>query len=98
MYKAGNTCLALMVIAALILVPASAGAGMQSSAKEPSAGAMTADIVMARPIGLVSLILGSSLFVVSLPLSALGKNVGVAADKLVKEPAEYTFYRPLGEM
>ncbi|MCF8045712.1 MAG: hypothetical protein K9J83_07605 [Desulfarculaceae bacterium] len=97
MKKTGKMCLVLLVVAALAMMPASAMAEGNKVGKEASAGAMTADIVMARPIGLLSLILGSSMFVVSLPLSGLGGNVDSAARNLVVEPAKYTFKRPLGE-
>jgi hypothetical protein len=32
------------------------------------------------------------------PFSAMGGNFGESFDKLVKEPAAYTFTRPLGEL
>jgi hypothetical protein len=35
-------------------------------------------------------------FVVTLPFSALGGNVGEAGQILVVDPAKYTFVRPLG--
>jgi hypothetical protein len=41
---------------------------------------------------------GSIAFVLSLPFSALGGNVGEAAEKLVVDPAMFTFARPLGHM
>jgi hypothetical protein len=46
----------------------------------------------------VALVGGSVVFVLSLPFSALGGNVGEAADKLVVDPARYTFVRPLGHV
>lgn len=97
MKKIGKMCLVLLVVAALAIVPASAMADRNKVGKDAGAEAMTADILMARPIGLFALIVGSSLFVVSLPLSGLGGNVDAAARKLVVEPAKYTFDRPLGE-
>ena len=63
---------------------------------EPKAGAMVADLVVARPLGLVATVLGSVAFVVSLPFSALGGNVDQAAEKLVVGPARTTFVRCLG--
>ncbi len=62
-----------------------------------SAEAMVADVVIARPVGLVSTVVGSAVYVVSLPFSLLGGNEKQAREKLVKEPAEFTFKRPLGE-
>jgi hypothetical protein len=63
----------------------------------PSAVAMGADALLVRPLSLAATVLGSAVFVVSLPLSLLGMNAGQAADRLVVEPAKYTFVRPLGD-
>ena len=65
---------------------------------EASASAMIFDLVFLRPAGLVAIVGGSLAFVLSLPFSALGGNVGEAADKLVVDPAKFTFVRPLGHM
>ena len=64
--------------------------------EKPSAGAMLADVFVARPLLLVGTVLGTGAFVVSLPFSILGGNVGEAADTLVLEPATATFFRCLG--
>jgi ABC-type Fe3+ transport system permease subunit len=87
------------LIAALICLPFATSALAQEyfEAKEPGGGAMIYDMVVIRPIGLVATVVGSAFWLVSLPFSALGDNVGTATDKLVKEPAAYTFKRPLGE-
>ena len=63
---------------------------------EPSGAATGFDLVVLRPLGIVALVGGAVLFVVSLPFSALGGNVDEAADKLVTAPFNYTFTRPLG--
>jgi hypothetical protein len=65
--------------------------------EEPTAGTMLADTVMVRPLMLVGTVVGVVAFVVTLPFSALGGNVGEAGRILVVEPAKYTFIRPLGE-
>lgn len=65
--------------------------------KKPSAGAMFIDATLVRPLMITTTLVGSALFVVSLPFSALGGNVGDAADNLVVEPARSAFKRPLGE-
>ena len=62
-----------------------------------SAEAMVADVIIARPVGLVTTVVGSTVYVVSLPFSLLGGNEKQAREKLVKEPAAFTFKRPLGE-
>lgn len=63
---------------------------------EPTALAMTGDLLIARPLGIVVTTLGTAAFIVSLPFSAAGGNVEQAADTLVKGPARETFVRCLG--
>jgi hypothetical protein len=62
-----------------------------------SAGEMVADGLIVRPLGIVSLVAGFGLFIISSPFSALGGNIGQAWDSLVAEPAKFTFARPLGK-
>jgi hypothetical protein len=62
----------------------------------PSGGAMVADALVARPLLAVATVGGTAIFLVTLPFSALGGNVGEAADTLIKTPAEATFRRCLG--
>ena len=66
--------------------------------EEPTGGTMLADAFMVRPFMLVGTILGTATFIVTLPLSLLGRNVGEAGKTLVAEPFMYTFARPLGEL
>jgi hypothetical protein len=66
---------------------------------KPSAGAMAFDLVLVRPVGLVATVLGAGLFVLQLPLSMIqGTPPSDPAQKLVVEPAAFTFKRPLGAM
>ena len=74
----------------------SAAPVIANDADGPGAGAMVADAVVARPLGLVLTAVGAATFVVSLPFSALGGNVAEAADLLVVKPARATFVRCLG--
>lgn len=64
--------------------------------EKPSAAAMVFDGVIVRPITLVATVVGTALWVVTLPFSLLGGNAGDAADTLVLEPASATFLRCLG--
>jgi len=87
------------VIAALIGVPFATSALAQEyfETKEPGGGAMMYDLVVVRPIGMVATAVGSVFWLIGLPFSAAGGNVDAATEKLIKEPAKYTFDRPLGE-
>ncbi len=57
---------------------------------------MAADLVVVRPLQLVSLVTGTVFFVFSSPFSALGDNIDFAYQKMMVEPARMTFLRPLG--
>ncbi len=57
---------------------------------------MVADGLIARPLGIASTIIGTGLFIVTLPFSLIGGNVDEAGQVLVQEPASYTFGRCLG--
>ncbi len=64
--------------------------------EEPSALAMAGDAIIARPLGLAFTVIGAALFVVTLPFSAAGGNIGEAGKELVVGPAKATFVRCLG--
>jgi hypothetical protein len=57
---------------------------------------MVIDLVFARPIGFVGLVIGTLAFVVALPLTVPTQQVAETGEKLVVAPAKYTFVRPLG--
>jgi len=61
------------------------------------AGQMAGDALVARPLGLCATVIGSALFVVSLPFSLLGGNTGDAFNYLMADPFKFTFTRPLGD-
>jgi len=86
-------CMAMVATLALTL-PAVGSA--KTIDETPSALAMTGDAIIARPVLLVMTVVSSTVFLVSLPFSALGGNVGEAADVLVMGPAKATFVRCLG--
>ncbi|MEN8129324.1 MAG: hypothetical protein ABFS45_03845 [Pseudomonadota bacterium] len=69
----------------------------QTQPTVPSGAAMLVDGILVRPLGVVATLIGSVVFVVTLPFSLLGGNVGDAGQALVGDPARLTFMRPLGE-
>ena len=71
------------------------GRGMNEA---PTGEAMAADLVLLRPLAFAATAIGSVLFVASLPFSATGGNAKGALDRLVGEPAAFTFARPLGKV
>lgn len=89
----------IVLVAALSLGVAGPAAAIDDYAGSgtPSAAAMGVDVALVRPLSLGATALGAGLFVVSLPFSLLGMNVGDAGRRLVVEPGKYTFVRPLGD-
>ncbi len=91
-----------LIVMALVIVPGAAmaydGPGMADyTDPQVETGAMVADAIAVRPLGIVSTVLGFGFFVVSVPFSALGGNAGDAWRALVVRPAKFTFARPLGD-
>ena len=91
--------LIIFVILALMVMPfaSTALAREYFEAEDPSGGAMIFDFIVVRPVGIIATGIGGFFFLISSPFSALGDNIGTAGEKLFKEPAKFTFKRPLGE-
>lgn len=66
------------------------------TADSPPAYSMVGDLLIARPLLIGATVVGAGLFVVSLPFSALGGNVGAAGKALVVDPGREAFVRCLG--
>lgn len=89
--------------AALLLTLAAFSAQADSPAvREPGTGDkgtdMVLDVLVLRPLGLVTTGIGSVLFVVSLPFTLPSGSSEEAACELVSKPLAYTFTRPLGDI
>jgi len=92
---------AMLAFSSMTYVPgAFAASSDYSDTIEPerTGGTMMADTFLIRPFMLAGTVVGLATFIVTLPFSALGGNVGEAGNTLVVEPAKYTFVRPLGEL
>ncbi|MDP3859138.1 MAG: hypothetical protein Q8Q73_15395 [Stagnimonas sp.] len=86
-----------LVLAALIAGSAHAQSTLSEVEDSPGAGAMAFDLIFIRPLGLVSTVLGTGVFILQLPFNfGAENNKDKAFEKLVKEPARYTFTRQLG--
>ena len=88
---------ATLALTSMAYVPGACAASY-SNEEERTGGTMLADTFMIRPFMLVGTVVGLATFVVTLPFSALGGNIGEAGNTLVVEPARYTFVRPLGAL
>ncbi len=81
----------------LMIMTALPGIAMAESITErPSGAEMTADLILVRPLMLGATVIGTVIFIVSSPFSALGGNFMEAADTLVATPFKSTFMRCLG--
>lgn len=67
-------------------------------ANPPAAEAMAADLLILKPLGLVTTVLGVALYTVALPLTAWSRErMDASAQRFIIDPGHYTFVRPLGE-
>jgi uncharacterized protein YbjT (DUF2867 family) len=83
------TTIILVVSILAVTSPALAGDG------DRGFGA-TVDILLVRPVSFAATVVGTAVFIVSLPFSIPSKSVGATAKTLVAEPFNYTFTRPVG--
>jgi hypothetical protein len=58
---------------------------------------MIADVLIARPVGLVSIVLGTAAFIVALPFAITSGSVEPVARTLVAAPCKFTFARRVGD-
>jgi hypothetical protein len=63
---------------------------------EPSAEAILADVIFLRPAGFIATVLGTAIYIISLPVSLPTRSANAVAEKMVLAPGRYTFTRPIG--
>ena len=99
MYQMAKKIIIVFVATALVVVPFGATVLAKDLIEDDdiSAPAMTADLLVIRPVGILATGVGFCVYLVSLPFSYLGGNTEEAWSSLVKDPAKYTFSRPLGD-
>ena len=97
MRKNTLTSAAMVIVLSLLLSNwAFAQDSSRKISEDPSALAMTTDALFVRPVMFGVTVVGSVLWVISLPFSAAGGNIKQAGDTLVVKPAVNTFVRCLG--
>jgi hypothetical protein len=89
---------ALLFLCATSLVHATANSSYITRTEDGSAEAMIVDGLLLRPGGIVATVVGTAVFVVTLPFSIPTRSVDKAAQRLIVDPARYTFVRPLGQI
>ncbi len=93
--------LVILLSGTLIFCPLAGAANEQEEyarfpTEERSAESMVFDLALVRIAGIVGIVVGTGAFVLSLPFSAPGGNADEAYERLMADPARYTFKRPLG--
>ena len=98
-----STAVVLALTTGLLALPAHAEVVQQNASGDPmytvdapKAFSMVGDLLIARPLLIGATVLGAGLFVVSLPFTAAGGNIGEAGHALVVEPGKSAFVRCLG--
>ena len=98
-----STAAALALTTGLLALPAYADVAQQNTsgdplytANAPKAYSMIGDLLIARPLLIGATAIGALAFVVSLPFTAAGGNIGEAGHALVVEPGKEAFVRCLG--
>ena len=89
---------AVLFLCATSLVYAAEDSSYTVRTEDVSAEAIIADGLLMRPGGIVATVLGTAVFVVTLPFSIPTRSVDKAAQKLIVDPARFTFVRPLGQI
>ncbi len=98
MHKFAKKSMILFVVVCVAVVSISVPsmAREKYEQEEIGAGRMVADFFFIRPFGVAATIFGSAVFIVALPFSAVAGNAEQTYEKLVLDPAKFTFERPLG--
>ena len=86
-----KTSIAMLVVCALIVSTAPA------FGESTDGMGIVADVLIARPVGLVSIVFGTVMYIVALPFSIPSGSVEKTGKLLVVDPFKYTFCRPLGD-
>lgn len=102
-----------VITSALALLSLSSGAGAEPPSQQPfspygyddgrayippTAEEMAFDGLFVRPVSLAGTLAGTVIYIATLPFSALSGNTQEAAERLIVEPAQYTFTRPFGHV
>jgi len=90
-----NTLLGLVIISMIMLLSTGNSFAREYTHEEVSDGDMLADILV-RPVSALGTAFGAAAFTLGLPFSILAGNTDESAEKLVKEPFDYTFRREWG--
>jgi hypothetical protein len=85
-----------LLVIGMILAVGSVGLAAEGWAQvpKPDDDLPLADLFMARPLGFAAGIVGTGLFIVSLPLTIPAQSVDKAAKMLITDPFRFSLTRP----
>lgn len=87
-----------LIIAAMLLCCSGQGMALDPEAdRTPSASEVFIDAALVRPLGVLTLVSGAAVWVISLPFTLPSGSVGKATDALLAKPFQHTFKRPVGQ-
>ncbi|MGA7178707.1 MAG: hypothetical protein WBX11_03835 [Thiobacillaceae bacterium] len=86
-----------LIAFALIAAPWSSLADDPNTVSGDKSTDMAVDLLIMRPLGLATTVIGTALTIVALPFTIPSGSVRESAQMMIVEPAEFTFNRPLGE-
>ncbi len=66
-------------------------------AAEDESYSVIGDVFIARPLGLAATVIGTAIYVVSLPFALTSGSQRQTADTLIRKPFAFTFKRQLGD-
>lgn len=99
MRRIARNLLAVLTLAAWLGTPGKATAVGYEDSLDDCAYPETFDLMVLRPLGMGTTVLGAALFVPLFPIAlvTVGDQMGEVADNLIFSPARFTFKRDLGE-
>jgi hypothetical protein len=93
----GTKARGLTAVACLVAVLLSTTTpAFASGTSDPTS--VVVDVLVARPISLAATVVGTALFVVSLPIAAASGSVKTTSETLVAGPAKDLITRPVGDL
>jgi hypothetical protein len=82
---------AVILVLAFLVVSVPVFAGTEND------GPVAGDAVFARPLGILSIVGGAALWVVSFPFALISGSVPKTTEILISNPVKYTLARPMGD-
>lgn len=87
-----------LIVAVIMAVSAGQAAAVDPEAdRVPTASEVFIDAALVRPLGVVTLVAGAAVWVVSLPFTLPSGSVGKSTEALIVTPFKHTFKRPVGQ-